>query len=91
MTPDIINAIFEMFGGIFIGFSVHRLWIDKVVRGVSWINVAFFASWGFWNLYFYPSLDQLWSFYGGIGVVTMNTIWLVQMIYYIRRPGHGDT
>jgi len=86
MSPDIVNSIFEVFGGIFIATSIHRLFKDKEVKGVSWYHACFFAVWGYWNLYFYPSLDQWWSFWGGVGVVTANTIWLGQLIYYTRRP-----
>ena len=87
MTPDIFNGLFEIAGGFFIGLSVKQLWRDKMVAGVSWLHAGFFAAWGYWNLYYYPSLDQMWSFWGGVGVVTMNTIWLVQLIYYSKRPG----
>ena len=54
---------------------------------MSWLHAGFFAAWGYWNLYYYyPSLDQWWSFWGGVGVVTMNTIWLGQLIYYSQHP-----
>ncbi len=85
MTPDIINGLFECLGGIFITLSIIKLHKDKSVRGVSLYPVAFFSVWGYWNLYFYPSLGQWWSFWGGIGVVVMNTIWLGQLIYYSKR------
>lgn len=87
MTPDILNGLFEIAGGFFIGTSVFKLHKDKMVAGVSWLHAGFFASWGYWNLYYYPSLDQWWSFWGGVGVVTMNTIWLFQLIYYSKRHG----
>lgn len=84
---DIINAAFEVLGGAFIALSIMKLAKDKTVAGVSWAHAAFFASWGFWNLYYYPSLGQMWSFYGGLGVVLANTTWLAQLIYYTWRPG----
>lgn len=91
MTPDMINGLFEMCGGLFIALSIRKLWHDKRVAGVAWRHAGFFAGWGYWNLYFYPSLDQWWSFCGGVGVVAANTIWLGQLIYYTKRPGgsHG--
>ena len=83
--PDLMNGLFEFAGGFFILLSCIKLYKDKKVKGVSWIHIGFFASWGYWNLYYYPSLGQTISFIGGIGVVTMNTILLFQMLYYIRR------
>lgn len=85
MTPDIINGLFEVFGGVFITMSIIKLHRDKQVAGVNWLMIAFFAAWGYWNLYFYPSLGQWWSFWGGIGVVITNTIYLGMLIYYSRR------
>ncbi len=65
--------------------SIRRLWIDKLVRGVSLVPIAFFASWGFWNLYFYPSMDAWWSFLAGLFMVLANAAWLLQMGFYIGR------
>ncbi len=77
---DIINGSFEMLGGLFILLSIIKLHRDKRIMGVSWLTVAFFAGWGWWNLYYYPSLDQWWSFSGGVFIVFMNTIWLSMML-----------
>jgi len=84
--PDLINGLFELCGGFFILFSVVKLYRDKIVKGVSWVHVAFFSSWGFWNLFYYPHLDQWLSFYGGLWIVTVNCIWLGQIAYYSLRP-----
>ena len=62
--------------------SVVKLYKEKTVRGVSWLHAGFFASWGFWNLYYYPHLNQWFSFVGGIAIVIVNTLWLIQLIYY---------
>ena len=83
--PDIINGVFESAGGFFIALSVFKLARERVVRGVSLIHVGFFTSWGFWNLYFYPHLDQWMSFAGGAFLVTVNAIWLCQIVYYLAR------
>lgn len=85
LTPDMINGAFEACGGFFIALSVIKLHKDKVVRGVSCVPVAFFSAWGFWNLYFYPALDQWFSFWGGCLLVIVNCTWLAQMYYYISR------
>jgi uncharacterized membrane protein YfcA len=82
---DIINGLFECSGGFFILLSILRLHKDKQVRGVSWLQVGFFSSWGFWNLYFYPHLGQWLSFAGGMFLVLANTFWLGQIAYYSRK------
>jgi uncharacterized membrane protein YfcA len=85
LLPDLINGIFESCGGLFIALSVIKLHHEKIVRGVSWMHVTFFSAWGFWNLYFYPHLDQWMSFWGGLLLVAVNTVWLGQIMYYNRR------
>ncbi len=90
MTPDSINGLFELFGGIFISISIYKLYKEKIVRGVSWIHVGFFSAWGIWNLYYYPTLGQWMSFYGGIGVTSTNSIFLGQLIYYTLKERTGD-
>lgn len=91
MTPDAINGSFEWFGAFFIYLSCIKLYRDKVVRGVSWLTMSFFMTWGFWNLYYYPHLDQWISFAGGVGIVLTNTIYVGQLIYYTRKESHGIT
>jgi hypothetical protein len=85
MDADLINGLFETLGGFAILLSVVKLHREKMVRGVSWPHTAFFASWGMWNLFYYPSLAQWFSFSGGLWLVTVNTVWLAQLIYYSRN------
>jgi len=86
--PDVINGIFETCGGFFILLSVIKLYRDKQVRGVSWLHAGFFTAWGWWNIYFYAAVDLWWSWAGGIGLVLVNTFWLGQLVYYMRRERH---
>jgi hypothetical protein len=85
MTPDFINGAFEFVGAVMIGRNVRQLYLDKIMRGVHWWAAAFFMSWGWWNLYYYPSLDQMWSFAGGLAIVLVSTFWLGQILYYGRK------
>ena len=85
MSPDHINAAFEFGGSIILWLNVIRLAHDKQVRGVHWAPVLFFFAWGLWNLYFYPAVDAMWSFYAGVGVAVVNGVWLSQMLYYKRK------
>lgn len=86
MTGDVINSLFEVFGGLMVFNHCRIVWRDKAVAGVSIISTVFFTAWGFWNLYYYPSLGQWWSFIGGIAIVIMNVIWVALMLRY--RKSH---
>lgn len=82
---DTINACFESLGCLFILPSIIRLHREKEVRGISWVHAAFFWVWGAWNIYYYPSLDQWYSFIGGIGIFIANTVWMAQLLYWSRK------
>lgn len=86
---DSINALFNMAGGVFVFLNVIRLHKDKRVRGVSAIAVAFFTTWAWWKLLYYPLIGQHASAYSA-GILTMvHMVWLSQMIYYNRKERHG--
>lgn len=82
---DTINGIFEAGGAVFVANHCRVLHAQKSVRGLSVVSVAFFAAWGVWNLWFYPSLGQWMSFVGGLGIVAANLIWIVMLLYYKKR------
>ena len=73
--PDYVNGAFEFFGGAVNWLNVRHILRDKKVRGVS-IIPTFFSSWGLWNLFYYPSLDQWASFTGGLVIVGANIAWV---------------
>ncbi|MFP3422517.1 hypothetical protein R0K19_24410, partial [Bacillus sp. SIMBA_161] len=79
--PDYVNGAFELSGTFFISLSIWQVLKDRVVKSVHWGMVLFFSSWGFWNLFYYPHLDQMASFIGGIGIVAANTTYLLLLIY----------
>ncbi len=83
MSADMINGLFELVGGLLLVLNIRRLWIDRKIEGVSMIPVFFFTVWGFWNLYFYPSVNAPWSFAGGIVVVVANSIWAVLYFWIV--------
>ena len=82
---DAVNGSFEMSSGFLLWNNVRILIRQKEVRGVSIITTTVFALWGYWNLYYYPSLNQWLSFIGGLNVVAANTVWVILAIYYTRR------
>jgi hypothetical protein len=85
MMNDTINGVFEGVMGVFLCRSVYLLWLHKTVRGVSFWSVFWPMLWGYWNLYYYPSLGQTWSFAGGLLVVAANTAWIILALVYMCR------
>lgn len=81
-TPDLINGGFEFVGSLLIFNHCRAVLRDRAVAGVSILSTTIFASWGFWNLYYYPHLDQWASFTGGLSIVSANLLWVGLMIHY---------
>lgn len=75
MTPDLINACFELGGALLIWANVRRLYQHKAVRGVFAPVFVFYTLWGFWNCIFYPAIGQWLSFYAGAGTTLGNLTW----------------
>ena len=88
MNSDLVNGLFEFAGAIMLSMNVLRLYRDKVLKGVSWWPTGFFTTWGLWNLYFYPANGLMWSYYGGLAIVTVNAVWLMMILHYWRK-GYG--
>lgn len=84
MTPDMINGSFELMGAFFLLLNIRQLYRDKELNGVHWLPTLFFSTWGIWNLYYYPSLGQWYSFAGGLAIVCINTFWLGQIAWYAK-------
>jgi hypothetical protein len=85
MWPDLANGLLEFSGGMFLWRNVIVIMRQKSVRGVSVMTTAFFAAWGFWNLFYYPHLNQWFSFIGGCNIVIPNTLWVILAIKYSGR------
>ncbi len=86
---DQINGFFEAGLAVTLLLNLRRLMKDKKVEGFDYRVVVFTTAWGVWNLYYYPMLNQMFSFYAGIGVVTMNASWLA-LVWYYKRTGPRD-
>jgi uncharacterized membrane protein YfcA len=85
MSPDLTNGLFELGGSIALLANIVRLYRDKRAHGVTWYSMLFFFMWAAWNLYYYPTLEQWWSFAGGVCMLASLTVWIGQMLYYRRR------
>jgi hypothetical protein len=79
----VINGAYETVGAAVVWLNVRRLLRDREVKGVSWWVQAFFASWGVWNLIYYPALGQWCSFTGGIVLTAGSMTWTILAVKYI--------
>lgn len=85
MTPDAINACFELVGGLMLFLNCRRLYLDKHLAGVSVAPTAFFAVWGAWNVYFYSATGNVLSGAAGVLLLLVNLLWVGMAAYYRRR------
>lgn len=82
MKPDVVNAIFEAGGAALLCMNVQRLYQDKKLSGVALAPTIWWQVWGAWNLYFYAAVGQRASWYAGMAVFVVNTIWVLMAIKY---------
>lgn len=91
ITPDMINGAFEAGGALAAWSNFARLRRDREVKGVVWQFTVFWFTWGVWNLFYYPSLAQPFSFWAGVALVAGNCLWLLMLwkIFLDKRPPAG--
>jgi hypothetical protein len=82
---DFINGVFELLAGLMVLNHCRAVIRDRAVAGVSILSTVFFSLWGVWNLYYYPSLGQTWSFVGGLLIVAANFLWVALLVKYRAR------
>lgn len=85
---DIINGAFELVGAYFTWHNYFQLRKDLALKGIWWPLIAFMTTWGLWNIIYYPSLKQWFSFAGGVVLVGGNALWL-NLALKIRYAPHS--
>lgn len=80
--PDLINGLFEIFGAFAVLDHCRVLRGTQSWSGISLKATAFFFTWGLWNLFYYPHLDQWWSFLAGALLALANSYWLFLLWKY---------
>lgn len=88
MNPDTINALFEAVGAVLSWINFRKLLADREVKGIHWPITGFWAAWGLWNLYYYPALEQWFSFAAGVFLVSGNLAWVAAVLWlkWHNRP-----
>jgi hypothetical protein len=82
---DTVTAIFELGGALANCMNIRAIWRAREVKGVHWATTAFYFLWGAWNLVFYPGGGFVWSFIGGIAIMTTNVVWLALVYYFWQQ------
>lgn len=82
---DVVNGLFEFGGSIAVWYNVWALYRDKHYAGCRIAPSLFFAGFSAWNLYFYPSLNQMWSTIGGASLAAANIAYIVLMLKYKKE------
>lgn len=82
---DIVNGLFEGGGAALTWMNVRQVWKDKGYAGIYLPAVILFFSWGVWNIYYYRSLHQYFSFHAGLVLVAANFAWIGLMLWYGKK------
>lgn len=82
IIADFFNSLFELCGALFVFFSIRDTLKHKSATGISIITVTFFTIWGYWNLFYYPSLEQWLSATGAVLLALTNTVWFSLILYF---------
>ena len=85
MNADLVNALFEIIGAGLTWANVYSVWKDKGYAGIYLPTVVLSLGGGVWSLFYYPSLNQWWSFAASIGLVIALLAWIVLMLWYGRK------
>lgn len=91
MSPDVVNGAFELAGAIVIGRQCFHVLRDREVAGVRWTLPGFFWLWGLWNLFYYPSLQQPWSFAGACLVFLTHSCYAILLWRFYRAGGEDGS
>jgi len=75
-SADIINALFQGVAAVGTLRNYFSLRKDLDVKGTYWPLYLVFLSWGIWDLFYYPILNQWWSFTLNVITIIGNLLWL---------------
>jgi hypothetical protein len=85
MWADIVNGCYEGLAGLFILNHCRLVLKERDAKGISVVSLVFFSTWGVWNLYYYPSLGQWMSFYGGLSIVSANILYVLLVLKFRKK------
>lgn len=81
---DLMNGCFEGYGAFGAWLNVIKLRKDREIKGIVWQLMIGWWAWGIFNLFYYPHLDQWFSFSAGCVLVTGNAAWLITWLKILK-------
>ena len=87
---DLIHGTFGIAITIFTILNIIKLYKDKKVRGVSILFPIYLCIFNTWNIFYLFNLHQILASISGILVLIVNSIWLGQMIYYLKKESDAS-
>ncbi len=85
---DTVNATFQGVAALLVWHHVWMLRKDKAVAGISIPATCMMLLWSFWNMYYYPSLGQWWSFSTSIIMLGANAVRVFLLFKYKDNEVH---
>ncbi|XAI95940.1 hypothetical protein [Microcystis phage Mwe-JY26] len=85
MTPDIINAGFQLLAAFLIAMHCRAVWKARDVAGVSIFATFCFALWGVWNVYYFATLGQVWSYYAAYACAAAHAAYMSLLLTFRRK------
>lgn len=79
---DTIGSLLLICGALFVLLNVRRAYVDKEIKGVSSLAVAFFSSINVYYTVFYFLEGYTWSFVGSALLGGIQFFWFLQIVYY---------
>jgi hypothetical protein len=85
MVEDIVNSGFHLGAAIFTFYNCWIAYQQKEVKGVSKLTVVFMITWGVWNLYYFTAINQPFTWYMNIVIMSANALWLILAMRYSNK------
>ncbi len=90
MTPDALNACFELAAAAFVTLHARRVWTDREVAGVSIPAACFFASWTLFGFFYFTMIGHWISFTCSFPPAVAYVAWIAGLVRFRRRPAHPN-
>jgi hypothetical protein len=82
MTLDQFNSIFPVAASLAIMLNIHRLYKDKIVKGIHWASPLVSYSGQISGFILLLSLGQYYSAAASAWFTCLSLVWYCMMIYY---------
>lgn len=82
MSWDACNAVLEVAWTVVLCLSIHRILVDREVKGISAWHIALTAFTAVWFIAFYVHLGQWWSVLSSLVYCVAVSTWVATIVWY---------